>query len=319
MQAHSSALPLPPRPAPHVKGPPLPPRPTTRQTFPTASGSGSGARLSNPFASLFGRATTSSPTPPASPTTSTSALPPPAEPSTSPGSTVSPTPSITGAAAEHAPALDVPAYVIGGRIQRAQVLGGIASSVRGEIEDALASEGVPAWVHERVVERTQWLGPVVYGRPAPAAGTGTSTDGRRRVSGLGAGASPGRARGAGGSDGSSWEVAGELTEVVEGGGIEEVARRLQELWYDLEEEVEKRWAEDVAREGHKGRWRRHGKASSGSEGESEKDKEDSSAEKEKDVSEKGGDVDEQESPKAIHVRRVMEAVEKSVCSVYYDR
>lgn len=200
--------------------------------------------------------------------------------------------------------------MIGGRIVRAQVLGGIISSVRGELDDVLTREGVPLWVREKVVERTQWLGPVVYGKSGSVAGTGTmlGTDGRRRVSGLGAG----------GSDGSSWEVASELTDVVEGGGIEEIARRLQEFWHELEEEVEERWAEDVAKEGHKGRWRR--KASSGSEGESEKDREDSvGAEKEKEASEKDGHDDEETSPKAIHVRRVMEAVEKTVCSLYYDR
>ena len=131
--------------------------------------------------------------------------------------------------------LNVPAYVIGGRILRSQVLRGISSALRGECEDALVSEDVPAWVRERVVEQTLWLGPVTYGKPSPAG-----VEPRRRVSGIGAGASPGRTRGAGGSDGSTWEVASELAEVVESGGIEEVARRIQEFLYDLEEEVSKR-------------------------------------------------------------------------------
>ncbi|RPD64043.1 hypothetical protein L227DRAFT_607760 [Lentinus tigrinus ALCF2SS1-6] len=317
VQAHTSSLPLPPRPSANVKGPPLPPRPGARQTFPAPSGSSTGARLSNPFASLFGRANTSSPPPPASPTTSTSALPATTELTSSPGGSTPPSASPGIAATEHATAFDIPAYVISGRIQRNQVLGAMANALRGELEDVLAGEGVPQWAQERVVERTQWLGPVVYGgKSSPLAGT----DGRRRVSGVGAG--PGRVRGAGGSDGSTWEVAGELTDSVDGGGIEEVARRLQEFWYDLEEEVGNRWAEDVAQHGHKGRWRRHGKASSGSEGESGTDKDNErDSEKEKEASDSAGQGhdDEQDSPKTAHVNRVMDAVEKTVCSLFYDR
>ncbi|KAI0742030.1 hypothetical protein C8Q80DRAFT_1221824 [Daedaleopsis nitida] len=309
VQTHTSTLPLPPRPTP-VKGPPLPPRPIARQTLPASSGSASSARLSNPFAHLFGRATASSPTPPASPTISTSSLPAPADPvpSSSPGSStaVSPPASITGT--EHAPAYEVPAYVISGRIQRGQVLGGLVAGVSSELEDVLASEGVPVWVREKVAERTQWLGPVAYGRAPPAA------DGRRRVSGLGAGAGSVRGRGAAGSDGASWEIAGELADVVEGGGIEEVARRLQEFWAGLEEEVGARWKEDTAKERHRRRWGRNGKTSSGSEGESEKDRDEE--EKEAD---NGEHDDGEDSPQTVHVRRVMDAVEKTVCSLYYDR
>ena len=147
----------------------------------------------------------------------------------------------------------------------------------------------------------------------------------RRVSGV----AVGPARGAGGSDGAAWEVAGELVEGVEDGGIEEVARRLQEFWYELEEEVERRWQEDADADarGHKGRWRRHGKASSGSEGESGTDKDrdrdgsekESEKEKEKDASDAAGHDDERESPKMVHVNHVMDAVEKTVCSLLYDR
>ncbi|KAI0718069.1 hypothetical protein C8T65DRAFT_706982 [Cerioporus squamosus] len=282
VHGHTSSLPLPPRPT-HVKGPPLPPRPTTRPTFPPPTGSTTGARLSNPFASLFGRASTSSPPPPASPTTSTSALPAPAEPGSSPGVSTSPITSPGIAMTEHTAALDIPAYVISGRIQRNQVLGAIANALRGELEDALAGEDVPRWARER---------------SSPLAGA----DGRRRVSGV-VGTGAGRGRGAGGSDGSTWEVAGELTDVVDGGGIEEVARRLQEFWYDLEEEVGKRWEEDVARHGHKGR---------------DKDMDEKDVEKEEAV-EKADQDDEEDSPKTAHVNRVMEAVEKTVCSLFYDR
>ncbi|RDX50836.1 hypothetical protein OH76DRAFT_1481912 [Lentinus brumalis] len=317
VHGHTSNLPLPPRPS-HVKGPPLPPRPSARQTYPAPTGSTTAARLSNPFASLFGRASTSSPPLPASPTTSTSALPAPAELAVSPGISTSPGTSPGIAVTEHTTALDIPAYVITGRIQRKEVLGAIANALRGELEDALAAEDVPRWARERVAERTQWLGPVVYGKSSPLAGS----DGRRRVGGVGTAAGLGRA--AGGSDGSTWEVAGELTESVDGGGIEEVARRLQEFWYNLEEELGKRWAEDVARHRHKGRWRRgQGKASSGSgsEGESgtDKDRVEKDVEKEAAVEKADHHEDDQDNPKTAHVSRVMEAVEKTVCSLFYDR
>lgn len=220
-------------------------------------------------------------------------------------------PDAPGGAPEHAAPLNVPAYVIGGRIQRGQVLGGISAALRAELEEVMVSDGVPAWVCERVAERTQWLGPVEYGKPA------TGTEGQRRVSGVG-----GRTRDAGGSDGSTWEVAGELVEMVDGGGIEEVARRIQEFWYDLEEEVAKRWEEDAAKESQKGRqWRRRGKNGSGSEGEVEKDQEYERSEKTNGVTEKHDedDDDERNSPKAIHTNCIMDAVEKAVCSLYYDR
>ena len=205
------------------------------------------------------------------------------------------------------------------------MLGAIAGALRGELEDALAGEGVPQWARERVVESTQWLGPVVSGSKSSSSSSASSASplAGRRVSGVG----PARSAGASGSDGAAWEVAGELVEGVEGGGIEEIARRLQEFWYDLEEEVERRWQEDadaVAR-GHKGRWRRHGKASSGSEGESGTDKDrdgsekEGEKEKEKEASDAAGHDDERESPKMVHVNHVMDAVEKTVCSLFYDR
>ncbi|KAM5530813.1 hypothetical protein V8D89_013542 [Ganoderma adspersum] len=298
---HTASLILPARPS--AKGPPLPPRPSARQTHPAPSGS-AGPRLSNPFASLFGRATPAEPTPPASPTTTALALP--GEPVVASASS----PDAPGGAPEHAAPLNVPAYVIGGRIQRGQVLAGISAALRAELEEVMASDGVPVWVRERVAERTQWLGPVEYGKPAAGA------EGRRRVSGVG-----GRNRDAGGSDGSTWEVAGDLVETVDGGGIEEVARRIQEFWYDLEEEVAKRWEEDAAKESQKGnRWRRQGKNGSGSEGEVEKDQEYEGSEKANGVAEKDDDdEDERNSPKAIHTNGVMDAVEKAVCSLYYDR
>ena len=179
------------------------------------------------------------------------------------------------------------------------------------------SDGVPAWVRERVAERTQWLGPVEYSKPVPAAGT----EGRRRASG-GIG---GRGRDASGSDGSAWEVAGELVETVDGGGIEEVARRIQEFWHNLEEDVAKRWEEDAAKGGQKGgRWRKHGKSGSGSDCEVENDQEEVAVEKVNRTTEKGSendddDDDEWNSPKAIHTNHIMNAVEKAVCTLYYDR
>ncbi|KAI0326980.1 hypothetical protein GY45DRAFT_1373528 [Cubamyces sp. BRFM 1775] len=319
VHAHAASLPLPPRPSAHPKGPPLPPRPGARQTFTSqqSSGSGAAARLSNPFASLFGRATPNTQTPPASP--STGPLPLPADsPSASSGLSTSPGSTTTAAstpAAEHSVPHNIPAYIISGRIQRGQVLAGIASALRGEIEDALAADGVPSWAREKVADWCQWLAPVtaVSHKAVPT----TVGAGVRRVSGLGPTPSPGQK----GSDSSSWEVADDVTAGVEGGGIEEVAHKIQQFWYDLEEEVGKRYAEDMAKDTQKGRrWRRRqAKGSNGSEGESEKDKEDKEDEEEQYEQKDGNTDEERNDPKTLHVNHVMDAVERAVCSLFYDR
>ncbi|KAI0761822.1 hypothetical protein BD413DRAFT_646397 [Trametes elegans] len=313
VHAHAGNLPLPPRPSAQVKGPPLPPRPGARQSLGSqpSSSSGTGARLSNPFASLFGRASTSSPPPPASPTTGP--LPLPSDASTSaPGPSSPPGASAAAPPAEHTAPHNVPAYVITGRVQRPQVLAGIASALRGELEDALTTEGVPSWAREKVVEWSRWLAPVAPGKTVAGPMVGS-----RRVSGLGPTSSPRK-----GSDSPTWDVAGDVTADVEGGGIEEVARRVQDFWYELEEEVGRRWAEDVAKEGQKGRrWRRNPKIGSGSEGESEKDREDRDGERSAgELQEKEGSGDEErDDPKARHVSHVLDTVERAVCSLFYDR
>lgn len=183
--------------------------------------------------------------------------------------------------------------------------------MKGELEDVLTNEGVPLWAREKVIEWSQFLAPVVQGKSAPVAGA-------RRVSGLGPTGSPGRKA----TDAPIWEIAGDLTAAVVEGGTEEVARKMQEFWYELEDEVAKRWAEDVARERQKGRrWRRHPKAGSGSEGESERDKEEKEAERDaSEQQEKESNTDEErDSPKSLHVTRVMDAVERVICSLFYDR
>lgn len=191
------------------------------------------------------------------------------------------------------------------------MLAGIANALKGELEDVLTSEGVPLWAREKVIEWSHFLAPVVPGKAAPVVGA-------RRVSGLGPTGSPGRKA----SDSPTWEIAGDLTAAVVEGGTEEVARKMQEFWHELEDEVGKRWAEDVARERQKGRrWRRHPKAGSGSEGESERDKEEKEAERDaSEQQEKEGNTDEErDSPKSLHVTRVMDAVERVICSLFYDR
>ncbi|KAH9921737.1 uncharacterized protein BXZ73DRAFT_51674 [Epithele typhae] len=303
VHAHASSLPLPPRPASLAKGPPLPPRPTARPApLATPSPAAVGPRLSNPFASLFGRATPAPASPPASPTAAAAALPPAESPSAPPATASAPGP------AEHAAPLSVPAYVLAGRVQRAQVLREISGALRGEVEAALAAADVPAFARERVLERTWWMAPVAYGSAGAAPAAAAVTSGTRRVSGHG--------RGAGGSDGSAWEMAVDLLDAVDGGGIDEVARRVQEFMYDLEEELEKGYDEEQAREKEKGRmWTRRGQRGSGSEGEPEGEKE-SLHETEEQVSKHDDDED---TPKSRWVNSIMEAVEKTVCSLFYDR
>ncbi|OBZ66493.1 hypothetical protein A0H81_13570 [Grifola frondosa] len=210
---------LPPLPPP--KGPPLPPRPSARpvthspQPHPAA-------RLSNPFASLFGRAT-SSPTPPASPTAG--AVPLHAELAAQPTSS---TPPDASTAEPPSPAT-VPAYTIGARIQRGRVLGSLARAMRAELDQVLAAGDVPAWMRERVEEWASWVGPAVPAVPA-RGGAAANGDARRKVSGAHSGAK------------DAWEVAGELGG-AETGGIEDVARRFQEFYDELAEEVLRHFGE----------------------------------------------------------------------------
>lgn len=120
-------------PAPHTELPfPSQPqrKPQNKPVLPSA-------RL-NPFASLFGAraspATTPSPLPPATPVEETESKP---------------------------QTVDVSAYVIQGRIQRKDVLRGIASSVKAELREALT--GLPSWMVERTIAFTNSLHPPIPG------------------------------------------------------------------------------------------------------------------------------------------------------------
>ncbi|KAH9947014.1 hypothetical protein B0H21DRAFT_740607 [Amylocystis lapponica] len=136
VSTHTPALPLPPRPT--ATKPPLPPRPTIRTAVPAAGAAHHTpqSRLSNSFASLFGRAT-----PPASPVVAPSPLQPdtPATPATPPAA-----PPDTP---DHA--LDVPAYTLSARIDRGALGTALARALTAEVHAALALAGA-GWAAERV-------------------------------------------------------------------------------------------------------------------------------------------------------------------------
>ncbi|KAI0045809.1 hypothetical protein FA95DRAFT_1607404 [Auriscalpium vulgare] len=126
LSAYTDNLPLPP----HVLNkPPLPPRPGAR---PSSSQGTASSRLSSSFASLFGKAPTSSspaPTPPQS-----------GEP-------------------EHA--VEVSAYAIDRRIIHKDVSKVINKALKSEIKETLSMSSVPSWVIERVHDFTIGLYPFI--------------------------------------------------------------------------------------------------------------------------------------------------------------
>ncbi|EED81888.1 predicted protein [Postia placenta Mad-698-R] len=135
--SHSHALPLPPRPS--AQKPPLPPRPGAR----VASGPPhAAARLSTSFASLFGRGT-----PPASP--STTPLPLHPDPTPAPGTTP-PSGALSERAVPQEHTLDVPAYTITSRIDRAALGRALTDALTSELRAVLGEAGVPPWAIARV-------------------------------------------------------------------------------------------------------------------------------------------------------------------------
>ena len=289
LTSHHPSLPLPPRPTvPVAAKPPLPPRP--RPSAPAAAPAAS--RLSNPFASLFGRAAT--PTPPASPTTVPSALY--AQPSTSPtdSTTIPHGPEGT----EHV--LGVPAFTLSRRIVRRDVARSVIRTLHAEIRYGLVASGAPTWVAERIEEfaereRLQPFYKVKSGR--------TKLD--ENISALG-----GYAIGMG---------------VVQEEGMQEVGRKFQDFYDEIEDQLEKRKWKGKPMFGK--RFTRHlndssisSSADSGSgdeKGEKESIREDADdTEKESDADEK---PDRPEDEREQRIRDVLEAVERTMCCVFYDR
>ncbi|KAF7794468.1 hypothetical protein EIP86_005602 [Pleurotus ostreatoroseus] len=290
LTSHHPSLPLPPRPAATSSSkPPLPPRP--RPSVPPSTAAAA-SRLSNPFASLFGR--TSTPTPPASPTT----VPPPLHPQTStnpPDNSTSP----ASDGAEHP--LGVPAFTISRRIVRRDVARSVIRALHAELRLGLSPSGAPNWVAERMEEFAEREGLLPF---VKIKGTRNKTE---------EGASGGYAIGTG---------------ISKEEGMQELGVRFQDFYDEIEDQLLKRkWK---GRRGFgKGLVLHHlnGSISSSVESFTEDEKTDKDSgkedaddtEKESEVDEKQDKLDRQEEQREKRIREVLEAVERTLCCVLYDR
>ncbi|KZT07540.1 uncharacterized protein LAESUDRAFT_725000 [Laetiporus sulphureus 93-53] len=321
--SHVASLPLPPRPS--VPKPPLPPRPGTR----AASGPPNPtSRLSNPFASLFGRAA-----PSASPSTTPILLHPETAmassistpsstgsgPSTSSlsqaGSTASPG-GDRGAASEHS--VEVTAYAISKTIDRASLGRALTDAITGEMRAALWDAHVPPWAVERVERFSQPLFPMssvgasgavkeANGRKVPGV-IDTTTAGRTVSS---------RIKSKADSD-AEWSIASGVSQER----ADELADKFQGFYAELEDMLWERLPK-TSRKHLKGNGRNtqlNEKKGSGNESMTTSTSEGGSDVEESMHEKAAGETEEDhESGTQAEIQRIMNAVERVLCSLFYDR
>lgn len=242
------------------------------------------SRLSNPFASLFGRTATS--TPPASPTTgpAAAALQASAAPATSDVHAQSPD------GTEHV--IGVPAFTLSRRINRRSVARDVLRAVQHEVRAGLVPAGAPSWVAERIEEFAEREGllPFVKGK------------GSKRL-----------------EDGSS------LGGYIVGGGVsrdepmDDVGQRFQDFYSEVEEQLVKRkWR--GRRSFGKGLVLQHLNGSVASSADSSTSGDEKESVRDEDETEKEDEAEEKPEDEAEKkIRAVVEAVERTICSVFYDR
>lgn len=216
---------------------------------------------------------------------------------------------------EHA--LDVPAYTLTTRIDRAALGRALTDAITGEIRAALWDAGVPSWAVERVERFAKPLYPLKrvssggQNRDEKGHKTGGSADlGVGKVAGVG-----GKIRGKGDSE---WAVSTGTAEQP----ADELAGKFQEFYVELEDAIWERLAKSEQKQHGSSRHGIHfgGKrdkelesyASSVSESVSEMDE----GSNEKNTDEEEGDG---ERRKEERIRGLMDAVERVLCSLFYDR
>lgn len=271
------------------------------------------SRLSNPFASLFGRAT-----PPASP----SAAPTPLHSEPNPLSLniagSSPSGSLNslasspdrGSAAEHS--LDVPAYTISTRIDRATLGRSLTDAITGELRAALGDASVPPWAIERVEQFAKPMFPLVR---APASG-GKDASGKlspsAEVSGV-ARAGLGRRRGSG-----EWIVTPGLPQER----AEDVSNKFQEFYIELEDMLWSRLPKSgrKLRKGHgKGAHHKEDEGDAGPSGMNEENSEGDDVTEERERTPMDDAEMDEEEKRTVQIRGIMDAVERALCCLLYDR
>ncbi|KAH9933442.1 uncharacterized protein B0H18DRAFT_983709 [Fomitopsis serialis] len=202
-------------------------------------------------------------------------------------SQVTPSPDRTSPA-EHS--LDVPAFTISTRVDRATLGRSLTDVIRGEMRAVLGDAGVPSWAIERVKQFAEPCFPSPNGDPGAVA---------RAVSGGGRG----RGRGSG-----EWVIATNPSQ-----GAEDVSNKFQEFYNDLEDML---WAR-LPKSGHKlrkghGKATQHAKEDGGDVGPPSTD--DVTEEKAADETEMG-----EEEKRTTQIRVTMDAIERVLCCLLYDR
>ncbi len=264
--------------------PPLPPRP---RPAPAAAAASAGARLSTSFASLFGRAAPA--TPPASPQTAATPLQANA-PATSPSESQTHAGSDS---TEHV--IGVPAFAISRRIIRKDVARSVLKALHSDIRAGLAPSGAPSWVAERLEEFAEREGLLPFVKSKVKNEDG-SVGGYVMGSGL-----PGDS------------------------SMDDIGQRFQEFYGDVEETlIKRRWKGKSAFV--RGLHFQHRHTSTGSISSStentdldEKASIDDSVRDDDDTEKESEAEDHPEDEKSKRIREVVEAVEKTLCTVFYDR
>ena len=271
------------------------------------------SRLSNPFASLFGRAT-----PPASPSAAPTPLHSEPNPLSLNTAGSSPSGSLNSLAsspdrastAEHS--LDVPAYTISTRIDRATLGRSLTDAITGELRAALGEASVPSWAIERVEQFAKPMFPLVR---APAAG-GKDASGKlspsTEVSSV-ARSGLGRRRGSG-----EWIVTPGLPQER----AEDVSDKFQEFYIELEDMLWSRLPKSghKLRKGHgRGTHRKEDEGDVGPPSVSEESSETDDVTEERERTPVDDAEMGEEEKRTAQIRDIMDAVERALCCLLYDR
>lgn len=271
------------------------------------------SRLSNPFASLFGRAT-----PPASPSAAPTPLHSEPNPLTLNTTGTSPSGSLSSLAsspdrastAEHS--LDVPAYTISSRIDRATLGRSLTDAITGELRAALGEASAPSWAIERVEQFAKPMFPLVH---APAA-NGKDASGKlspgTEAGGI-ARAGLGRRRGSG-----EWIVTPGLPQER----AEDVSNKFQEFYIELEDMLWSRLPKSghKLRKGHgRGAHRKEDEGDAGPPSVSEESSETDDVTEERERTPVDDAEMGEEEKRTVQIRDIMDAVERALCCLLYDR
>lgn len=271
------------------------------------------SRLSNPFASLFGRAT-----PPASPSTAPTPLHSEPNPLSLNIAGSSPSGSLNslasspdrGSTIEHS--LDVPAYTITTRIDRATLGRSLTDAITGELRAALGEVSVPQWAIERVEQFAKAMFPLVRVPTSVGKDVSGKLSPNAELSGV-ARTGLGRRRGSG-----EWIVTLGLPQER----AEDVSDKFQEFYIELEDMLWSRLPKrgHKLRKGHgRGAHRKEDGGEVGPHSVSEENSEtDDITEERERTPVDDAEMDEEEK-RTIQIRDIMDAVERALCCLLYDR